>query len=52
MSLGMLRRLERLEVLLAPVKRLRVYWLDSETGERTWICGGEDGDDLAADGRG
>ncbi len=49
MSLRTIRRLEKLE--LARVRRLRVYWVDVETGVWELIAGGEEGGEVGA-GRG
>ena len=38
MSLRMLRRLEKLEIKMAPVRTLRVYWVDPEAGTRELIA--------------
>jgi hypothetical protein len=40
MSLRMRRRLEKLEVEAGRVRRIRLYWVDPETGNRTLIAGG------------
>jgi hypothetical protein len=39
MSVRMLRRLEKLEIKFAPVRRYRLYWIDPETGERELVAG-------------
>ena len=40
MSLRMRRRLEKLEAEVGRVRRIRVYWVDPETGSRELIAGG------------
>lgn len=38
MSIRLFRRLEKLEVKMAPVRTMRVYWVDPETGGRELIA--------------
>ncbi len=38
MTLRLVRRLEKLEIQMAPVKTLRVYWVDPEAGTRELIA--------------
>ena len=39
MTIRLIRRLEKLEIKMAPVKRYRLFWIDPETGERELVAG-------------